>query len=558
MYKLRPYQQEATADAHWHMLNYGKPFVVQAATGAGKSLIIAEVCKRLNEPVLVLQPTKELLEQNLAKLMSYHEIDESDIGVYSASMGRKDIGKFTYATIQSIHRKPELFAHFKYVIIDECHQVDPKNLGGMYTKFLDAIGCKNVCGLTATPYRLQQKFFKENGAMFYTSHLKMINRIHPFFWKNIICSIETADLIEDGYLCPITYKADEVDWDSLQINSTGADFTPESLEKFWTDEKMKKLGKAIQFIDKNCKRNLIFCSSHEISRAHKVKDMLDDSKLTEQPQNTTLEHSKVVYNSSHETMQDRGVQRDTTKSESEKRQLSSALLPETLVGATNEARDQDDRQEGVRFTKSRGEVGQGAPASNGAKAGTQAPEGGVSSPYQREPERQPAGEPGTLGNRDNVRAEGTRDSMPTLPEAIYESRVVVVSGKTPKIEREELVADYRAGKFKHMINVGVFTTGFDVPELDSIVLMRPTMSLALYYQMVGRGVRIDPANPNKTLHVFDFAGCVRRLGRVESIRLGKEDGYKDTVVSEVGRMDERPLFKFMVKKNMFARKDGRK
>lgn len=414
MYKLRPYQQEATADAHWHMLNYGKPFVVQAATGAGKSLIIAEVCKRLNEPVLVLQPTKELLEQNLAKLMSYHEIDESDIGVYSASMGRKDIGKFTYATIQSIHRKPELFAHFKYVIIDECHQVDPKNLGGMYTKFLDAIGCKNVCGLTATPYRLQQKFFKENGAMFYTSHLKMINRIHPFFWKNIICSIETADLIEDGYLCPITYKADEVDWDSLQINSTGADFTPESLEKFWTDEKMKKLGKAIQFIDKNCKRNLIFCSS-----------------------------------------------------------LRSAERTRALLETLN------------------------------------------------------------------------------IPAA-------VVSGKTPKIEREELVADYRAGKFKHMINVGVFTTGFDVPELDSIVLMRPTMSLALYYQMVGRGVRIDPANPNKTLHVFDFAGCVRRLGRVESIRLGKEDGYKDTVVSEVGRMDERPLFKFMVKKNMFARKDGRK
>ena len=409
-YELRPYQQEAADIAVDHLKTYGKPFVVQAATGAGKSLIIADVCMSLDEPVLVLQPSKELLEQNHAKLLSYDP--DIDVGIYSASKNSKEIRKYTYATIQSIYRKPELFTHFKYVIIDECHQVNPKKLSGMYTSFLKAIGCRNVCGLTATPYRMDQKFFNDNGQLTYTAYLKMINRIYPFFWKNIVYKVETQDLIDEGWLCAIKYKADDVDWNSLKVNSTGADFTEESLERFSNDERLMKIAKSIKLIDENCNRNLIFCSS--LRAAERTRMLLD-----------------------------------------------------------------------------------------------------------------------TMG----VRAE-------------------VVSSKTPKKTREELVEAFRRGDFKHMINVGVFTTGFDVPELDSIVLARPTMSLALYYQMVGRGVRKDPLNPEKKLRVFDFAGCVRRLGRVESIRLAKEappDDFKDMVVSEVGRMDETPLFSFVVKKKMFQK-----
>lgn len=227
-YELRPYQQEAADIAVDHLKTYGKPFVVQAATGAGKSLIIADICMSLDEPVLVLQPSKELLEQNHAKLLSYDP--DIDVGIYSASKNSKEIRKYTYATIQSIYRKPELFTHFKYVIIDECHQVNPKKLSGMYASFLKAIGCRNVCGLTATPYRMDQKFFNDNGQLTYTAYLKMINRIYPFFWKNIVYKVETQDLIDEGWLCAIKYKADDVDWDSLKVNSTGADFTEESLE----------------------------------------------------------------------------------------------------------------------------------------------------------------------------------------------------------------------------------------------------------------------------------------------------------------------------------------
>ena len=409
-YTLRPYQRRAVAEA-LKAFDHNKPFIIQAATGAGKSLIIADLCHKLDEPVLVLQPSKELLEQNFAKLQSY---GITDAAIYSASKKSKEVGKFTYATIGSIYKKPELFAHFRYVIIDECHQVNPKNLGGMYTSFLRKINCNRVCGLTATPYRIQQTFQREKGELYYTATLKMINRIYPFFFKSIVFKIETAELIEQGYLSPIKYFKDDVDTSELVVNTTGADFTTESLEKFWNTKRLRRVAQAVQYADEHHKRTLIFCSS--ITQAENASDLI------------------------------------------------AAL--------------------------------------------------GIAS--------------------------------------------AVVTSKTPAKEREEIVQAYREGAIKHLLNVGVFTTGFDVPELDCIVLARPTMSLALYYQMIGRGVRLDPGAPDKVLHVYDLAGVVRRLGRVETIRVVKEDdGFKDKVVSEAGAMSDVPLFTFHVTKNPFKRRETR-
>lgn len=408
MYELRDYQEESVRAGLWYFAKYRKPFVIQAATGAGKSIIIAELCHRLNEPVLILQPSKELLEQNYAKLKSYG-ID--DIAIYSASKKSKEIGKYTYATIGSIYKKPELFMHFKHVIIDECHQVNPKKLDGMYTSFLRAIGTMNVCGLTATPYRIDQKFYMKGGERLYTATLKMINRIPPFFFKKIIYKIETAELINKGYLSPIKYFVQDVSLEKLKVNTTGADFTVESLEEFWDSDKLQSIANAIEHINRERKMSLTFCSS--IRQAWDIREILQDMGLPSE----------------------------------------------------------------------------------------------------------------------------------------------VVTSKTLADDRERIVAAFKAGELRHILNVGIFTTGFDVPALDNVVLARPTMSLALYYQMVGRGVRKDPGDPSKVLHVYDFAGVVDRLGRVETIKLAKEeDGFRDMIVSEAGVMTNKPLFTFKVKRKMFGDK----
>ena len=93
----------------------------------------------------------------------------------------------------------------------------------------------------------------------------------------------------------------------------------------------------------------------------------------------------------------------------------------------------------------------------------------------------------------------------------------IVSGETPKKEREHILEAFKAGDIPVVANVGVLTTGFDYPELDTIVMARPTMSLALWYQIVGRAIR---PHPNKEAGwVVDLCGNIKRFGEVKDLRL---------------------------------------
>ena len=130
-FKLRPYQKEAVEKvlSSLKLGLLGNDLVV-LPTAAGKSICIAEIAYTLKRPILIIQPTREILTQNKEKLLKY--VDESKIGVYSASMNEKTIKLFTLATIGSIYKKPKLFAHFEMIIIDECFivgtKVDGKNI----------------------------------------------------------------------------------------------------------------------------------------------------------------------------------------------------------------------------------------------------------------------------------------------------------------------------------------------------------------------------------------------------------------------------------------------
>lgn len=93
----------------------------------------------------------------------------------------------------------------------------------------------------------------------------------------------------------------------------------------------------------------------------------------------------------------------------------------------------------------------------------------------------------------------------------------MVSGDTPKTERESILADFKSGKIKVVVNVGVLTTGFDYPELDTIVMARPTKSLSLWYQIVGRAIRPSPMKDRGW--VVDLCGNLNRFGKVEDLEL---------------------------------------
>ncbi|MCE3027060.1 DEAD/DEAH box helicase [Salinicola sp. DM10] len=80
----------------------------------------------------------------------------------------------------------------------------------------------------------------------------------------------------------------------------------------------------------------------------------------------------------------------------------------------------------------------------------------------------------------------------------------LVTGATPGPERERLIAAFKARELKYLVNVAVLTTGFDAPHVDVIAILRPTESVGLYQQIVGRGLRLSPGK--RDCLVLDYAG----------------------------------------------------
>ncbi|MGM9759311.1 MAG: DEAD/DEAH box helicase [Parabacteroides sp.] len=372
MYKLRDYQKGASdAAVRFFRRKDASNGVIVLPTGAGKSLVVADIAARLGEPVLIFQPSKEILEQNYAKLCSYGILDA---GIYSASAGRKDINRITFATIGSVHNRKDYFRRFRYAIIDECHTVNAE--AGMYSDFIRTVQCK-VIGLTATPYRLHSDMI--NGAM-----LRFITRTRPRIFSEVIYHVQVRDLCDRGYLAPLNYyQLNMIDRSRLRMNSTGADYTDASLRRHYRE---------IRF-------------------------------------NDSLEN--VV------------------------RRLLAAGRTSILVF--------------TRFV----------------------------------------------------------DEAEYLVRSIGEN-AAVVSGSTKKGDRERILDDFRQKRINVVANVGVLTTGFDFPELATVVLARPTMSLGLYYQMVGRAIR---PYPGKTGWVVDLCGNYARFGRVDDLRLCQPEPYKWAVFS---------------------------
>lgn len=101
---------------------------------------------------------------------------------------------------------------------------------------------------------------------------------------------------------------------------------------------------------------------------------------------------------------------------------------------------------------------------------------------------------------------------------------VIITGETPSKERADIISRFKSGEIPVVCNVGVLTTGFDYPELDTVLIARPTMSLALYYQMIGRAVR--PHKDKKEAWIVDICDNYQKFGRVEDLTIDTEGNGK--------------------------------
>jgi DNA repair protein RadD len=100
-----------------------------------------------------------------------------------------------------------------------------------------------------------------------------------------------------------------------------------------------------------------------------------------------------------------------------------------------------------------------------------------------------------------------------------------VTGDTPGPERDGILAAFKAGRLRCVTNANVLTTGFDAPGTDLIALLRPTKSVGLYVQMVGRGTRL--AEGKDDCLVLDFAGNTARHGPIDTVDGRKKEPAGD-------------------------------
>lgn len=114
-------------------------------------------------------------------------------------------------------------------------------------------------------------------------------------------------------------------------------------------------------------------------------------------------------------------------------------------------------------------------------------------------------------------------------------RSAEVDCNTPKKERKEILKDFAEGKIDLLANSMLLTEGFDCPAVDTIVPLRATANRSLYQQIIGRGTRLNPADPNKKLLLLDFLWLTKKHDLAQPYDLL---GFSDEVRGKIAEMAE--------------------
>lgn len=233
MITLRPYQKEPIQKAiDFFSQPNNEPSLIVLPTAWGKSILTAFVAKSIpeNDRLLVIQPSKELLEQNYSKYVALCG-EEASAGIYSASFGKKQVERITYATIGSIKEIGKQFKElgFTKMLIDEAH-LYPRKEESMLGQFLRDSGITQVLGITATPLKLESFTEKQGEKFDKWSELIMLTNPSPSgsFFKSILHVGQIQEMTSMKFWSPLRYEIIPFDKSMLRLNSTGSEYTDDS------------------------------------------------------------------------------------------------------------------------------------------------------------------------------------------------------------------------------------------------------------------------------------------------------------------------------------------
>ena len=235
MYKLRDYQQKSVDLSIEHLMKCRDSALLDLATGAGKSLIVAfiarHIAKASGKKILCLAPSAELVTQNRQK---YLEIGEP-ASLFSASAGGKSIShQVVFGSPKTVLNSIDKFGKkFSLVIIDEAHGITP-TLKSIIESMREQNPNLRILGLTATPYRMNTGYIYEMDES--NKPVGDDKAVNPFF-KKLLHSVPASLLIERGYLTPPTTQVISNGYRTENLEVKGGKFTADSIDEAFNQDK---------------------------------------------------------------------------------------------------------------------------------------------------------------------------------------------------------------------------------------------------------------------------------------------------------------------------------
>jgi len=279
---LRDYQQAAFDAAKDWIQSSKESCVIEAATGAGKSHIIAALAEWLNEKtgkkVLCLAPSKELVQQNHEKFLQ----TGTPASIYCASISKSLRHDVVFASPKTVLNAMGAFCdQFVAVIVDECHGITPtiKNIIADRKRKQKNL---RVMGLSATPYRLNDGFIYQYGE---DGQPVPDDKTREPYFHQLIYRITAHELIGRGFLTKPSVGvigADSYDTECLQLNKMG-NFDAKQVEQ--TFEGRGRLTSAIvaDFVSISTGRRGVIVFAATVQHAKEIMESLP-------PENSRIIH----------------------------------------------------------------------------------------------------------------------------------------------------------------------------------------------------------------------------------------------------------------------------
>lgn len=262
--ELRKYQADCVGAIWAHMQASVSPAVAVLPTGAGKSLVAAQIARDVvgwGGRMAVLSHVKELVQQVHEHIT---ELSGVTAGIYSAGLGAKETGyPVTVAGIQSAFKKAADFGKLDVILVDEAHRI-PTDGEGQYRTFLDGAREVNpdarLVGLTATPFRTGTGYIYGEGQLF----------------ERVCYSIGVRELIVGGYLSPLKSKATHTQFDTENVTIRGGEFVQGELQSAVMADTDKVALACMEIASKTADRKSVIVFASGVEHGKQVAEFLRD------------------------------------------------------------------------------------------------------------------------------------------------------------------------------------------------------------------------------------------------------------------------------------------